>query len=377
MKRLESRATVHGDRVRQVRMLRHLTQKELAALAHIKQNTLSQIESGLVQPSEEVANAIAVATDFPVMFFATPPGPQFPMGSLVFRARSTITKTSISEAHAWAELEYECAMGLAMHLSVRPPSLPNLKDETPSQAARIARSILNLSPDSPIPNLIHTVEQRGIFVLGLPVELPGRDAFSAWAGTNPNYPIIIVPSSPLGGRLRFTIAHELYHVFVPDYRGSSRSIENDADEFAAELLMPDSGIRSELRSPVTLSKLIPLCVRWGVSPQALVTRAFHLGHISERRCQQLFKELSARGYARKEPPAATIPLERPRIFRRMAELVYGVPVNPRKLAAEFNLPMLLASSILSAHAERHELLSSVPIRQPDNVIAFKPPIDNL
>lgn len=361
---------IHGERIRQARKLCRFTQKTLAAQVGVKQNTLSQFEAGLAQPSSEVASAISFATGFPVSFFTEVPGPEVPLGSLVFRARASVTKADLEEAHVWAELLYECALGLATRLRIRPAVLPNLSTEPPVRAAQIARSAIGLGPNRPIVNLLHVLEQQGVLILALPSPLPRRDAFSAWAGTNPRFPIIILPTGSLGGRQRFTIAHELDHLLTPDYRGYPRLAEDAADHFASEFLMPEAVIASELRAPITLNNLEPLAVRWGVSVQALVTRAWQLEKISQRRSQQLFQQLSSLGLSRKESTRATIPVEKPRAFRKMAESIYGIPVHPQKLASDFHLPLALATGILAAHAEKAELVPTVPQTDPGNLVQF-------
>jgi Zn-dependent peptidase ImmA (M78 family)/DNA-binding XRE family transcriptional regulator len=361
---------IYGERVRQVRKLRRLTQRQFAEQVGVKQNTISQIEAGFVRPSAEVCSAIAESSGFPEDFFLSEPGPEFPLGSLVFRARRLATKSELAEAHAWAELLYECALGLATRLGIQPTALPNLSGEPPHRAAWIARSALGLSPDRPIPNVVHALEQRGVLVLALPVSLPGRDAFSAWAGTNPRFPVLMLPSGGLGGRQRFTVSHELDHLLTPDFRGYSRMAEETADRFASEFLLPEAGIRDELPAPMSIAKLAPLARRWGVSLQSLIMRTSQLGVISQRRAQQLYIELSSAGFARKEPASVRIRVEKPRGFRRMAELTYGNPVDGRRLAADFHLPLPLASAVLGAHATRMEMLSTVPSEPGENIIEF-------
>ena len=350
---------IHGERIRQVRKLRRLTQRELAARVGIQQNTVSQIEAGLLQPSKDVLRAVSAAVELPEAFFESEPGPQFPLGSLVFRARRSATKTDTEEAHVWAELIYECVFRMAMRLKVQPANLPNLGGESPQRAAHMARSILGLSPDRPIPNVIHVLEQHGILVLALPVSLPGRDAFSTWAGSNPRFPVIVLPAAGNGGRQRFTLSHELGHLLTPDYRGYSHVAEDSADQFGSEFLAPEAGIRDELPAPMTIGRLVPLARRWGVSLQFLVKRASSFGIISQRRAQQLYIELSSGGLSQIEHPAATIRIEKPRGFRKMAEMLYGNPVDTRQMANDFCLPIELVASILDAHASRMEMLPTV------------------
>ena len=364
------RFMMYGDRIRQARKLRRFTQTRLATLVGVKQAQISGFETDTVQPSPTIIEAISAATGFPVRFFERPLGPEVPLGSLAFRARASIKQVDIDEAHAWTVVAYECAYGLAERLHVQPASLPNLSGDTPEKAAKIARSKFGLSPDRPIPNLIYTLEQHSIFVLALPIRLAGRDAWSAWVGINPRYPLIVVPTGSLGGRLRFTVAHELDHLLAPDLRGNSKVIESTANQFASEFLLPASGIANELNVPMTVDNIIPIAKQWGVSPQFVAMRAVQLGNISQRRAQQVFQQLAALGFAQKEPPGAVIRIEKPRLFRRFAELVYGVPINPRVFAKDFDLPDLMASAIINSHAERSELLATVVSGEPDNVIRF-------
>lgn len=55
---------INGDRVKQAREIRAWTQKKLADRIKVKQSAISQIESGLLPASEEIAERILrVQTD--------------------------------------------------------------------------------------------------------------------------------------------------------------------------------------------------------------------------------------------------------------------------------------------------------------------------
>lgn len=363
---------ISGERIRQVRELRRLTQRQLADLAGIGQSAISQIESGFTQPSATVTEAIAVATGFPLDFFSREAGPEFPAGSLLFRARRSATSSELTEAYRWAELVYECASTLAARLELIPVLLPQLGGETPTAAARLTRSALGLSPDRPVSNLTYALEHHGVLVLAIPIQLEKRDAFSMWVGNRAETPLINVSAGLPGDRLRFSLAHETGHLVMhPSQRGYIRDLERQADEFAGEFLLPADALHNELPSPVTIEGLFPLKRRWGVSIQTLIMRAKTLGVISQRRCQHLFKILAQRGQLRREPRHLDIPLEKPRAFRKMAEVVYGNPLDPRKLASEFSLPLQLAVAIVGVHAKRSEMISTVPdSREASNIVEF-------
>ena len=100
--------------------------------------------------------------------------------------------------------------------------------------------------------------------------------------------------------------------------------------------MPEVGIKDEFVTPITVQSLSQLKPRWGVAIAALVYRARELGLLSERRAQQLFQTI-ARTWGRTSEPI-DIPVEKPRAFRKMAEIVYGDPPDPRKLARDSDYP---------------------------------------
>ena len=152
------------------------------------------------------------------------------------------------------------------------------------------------------------------------------------------------------------------------YSARGATAENKADRFASEFLLPEIVIRDELPSPLNLAKMAPLARRWGVSLQALVMRASQLNLISQRRAQQLYVELSTIGLGRNDHPLAFVRVEKPRAFRRMAEEVYGNPVDVRCLALDFNLPLPLAAAMLGAHATREETVAMVSDENHENVI---------
>jgi Zn-dependent peptidase ImmA (M78 family) len=237
--------------------------------------------------------------------------------------------------------------------------LPQLPHESPAVAARLTRSALGLSPEKPISNVVNALETNGVLVLGLPIILPKRDAFSAWI-ESARIPLVALPIGSPGDRLRFSTAHEVGHlVTTPIVTGRVKSLEAQADMFAAEFLLPAEAIAAELPTPFSLSRLPPLKKRWGVSLQALILRAFQVGAISMRRKQQLFKQLASEGYLRQEP--VQIPVEKPRVLRKMAEVLYGSPPDVKRLADDFALPPNLASAILGVHAQRTEVVSSVSV----------------
>ena len=168
-------------RLRQARELLGLTQTALARQVGVHPSAIAQLETGRIQPSPEVLDALSRATGFPRAFFTRPSGPPLPPGSLRFRARAAMTARQCRQAWGYAQMLYELMASMAVQTEYPAPRLPRL-DGDPVAAAQRTREALNLPLDQPLGPLIRTLERHGVWVLAIPVPLPQRDACSAWAG---------------------------------------------------------------------------------------------------------------------------------------------------------------------------------------------------
>ena len=229
--------------------------------------------------------------------------------------------------------------------------IPKVVGENPSVAARITRAKLGLLPDAPVHNLLNQIEKNGVFVFAMPYEIDEQDGYSCWSDSLPRRPVIIITGGKAGDRQRFTLAHELGHLVMHySFPKGLSDVENEADEFASELLMPEDAMRREIVPPVTLTSLGELKVRWKVSLAALVMRSKQLGIITNRQARYLFVQLAKE----KEEDLDNLKItpEKPRALKRMAELLHGFPADYRKVA-KYNLsgPDLI-SEIMQAHADK-------------------------
>jgi Zn-dependent peptidase ImmA (M78 family)/DNA-binding XRE family transcriptional regulator len=341
---------VKGERIRQARELKGLTQAELADRLQMNQSAVAHLESGRYEPTDEVIRTIAFATGFPPAFFNQGPTPDFSLGSLAFRVRAAMTAREKLQAYRYAQITFELSEFFGKRVDQIAVRLPQIQEE-PKKAAQSIRAALGLSPDQPISNLTNALERNGVLILALPIDLATQDAFSLWAGEGQSRPVVAISIGKPGDRCRFSLAHELRHLSRIN-NGTLSEVEEDADRFASEFLLPEKTIRQELRPPLTLTTIAPLKPRWGVSMQALIRRAFDLGIIMERQYKYLMQQMSIYGWRVQEPPNLAVPTEKPRALRRMAELLYGIPIDYRKLATDVGFPLALVREILEAHATK-------------------------
>lgn len=337
---------INGERVRQARELKSLTQTALAKSVGVSQAAIAQIEAGAFLASDELVLAISRRTVQPLRFFQQEAPPEFVPGSLLFRAHAALTKREMTATYRHAQIAYELYMKLRARLRAIPVKFPDLSSTDPQRAARLVRKGLELSKDEPIPHLLNVLEWHGLVAVVIPA-VKSREAFSYWSE---NTPILALSSNRSGDRGRMTISHEIGHLVL--HRGKSRFEVNDieADEFAAEFLMPESVMKSEIRSPVTLASLALLKPRWGVSIQALIRRAKDIDIITDRQYRYLFEQVSAMGWRMSEP--VHINPEKPRALRQMAEMLYGDPIDYQTLAHDSALTLEFVRAALDDYQEK-------------------------
>lgn len=342
-----------SDRLRRVREVMDWTQVELAEKTGVQQSLIALIESGARNPSDELLARISSETGYPVTFFTDDLEADFPMGSLLYRKYASLTSSERNRAYRLAQQNYEIVKRACQRLTPLPLQIPKNIDEDPMTAARLMRSTLGYDPGKPITNLINRLEKSGVYVISLPEEIEKLDAFSAWVEGRAI--IILSPKKP-GDRQRMSVSHELGHLVLhQSFSGSLDEIEKEANCFAAEFLVPEYSFRSDVRLPLTLSQLVQMKPKWGVSIQMLIHRAADLGLITQRQSRYLWMQVGKKGWRKQEPIELAIPAEKPRALRRMIEILYGDPIAYKRLADDTRLPVFLVRKIVESHASKQEL----------------------
>jgi Zn-dependent peptidase ImmA (M78 family)/DNA-binding XRE family transcriptional regulator len=312
---------IYGERIKQARELNGLTQSELAEQVGCNQSAIAHFENNRILPSNEILKRIADVTRVLPNFFEREPS-DFSLGSLSYRSRRSFSKKEEAKAYQYASTMYEQVKHLSNKLSLPPLRFPRIS-EKPALSARVTRASLGLAPDKPISRLLNTFEYNGGLAFVTPFPLLKIDAFSHWVNLDIDRPIIIVSCNIPGDRMRFSVAHEIGHLVMHIApKGTMTIMEKEADSFAAEFLMPEDAIKSELIAPVTLTSIAQLKPKWGVSMQALIHRAHDLRIITDRQYRYLFEQLSTRGWRTREPSNLDIPIEAPQAFSKMVQSVY-------------------------------------------------------
>lgn len=177
------------------------------------------------------------------------------------------------------------------------------EDGTPEEIAQMIRAAWKL-PLGPLRDLTAAIESAGGIVVPCPLHKK-VDGLSLWVTPTP--PLFFLNDQAPADRTRWTLAHEVGHVVM--HRHARPDIEEEADRFASELLMPADDIIDDLRN-LTLPKAAALKLEWRVSIQSLVRRARDVGTISPDKYKSLCVQISRAGLRKTEPNP--IPHETPR-----------------------------------------------------------------
>lgn len=308
-----------GEIVVVLRRAHSLTQVEVAERIGVTQATLSRYEQGLRTPDAPTVAALAAALGVTPRFLERAGAER---GALAVDAHMRRRRTA--RAGDWRALEArlnETRFHVAQlfdEVTMRANELVPTFDpyETrPGDAARMVRMHWKM-PGGPVRRLLAWMEAAGCVVVQEPFPTRRVDGLSQWIG---DHPVVLLNADIPVDRRRLTAAHELAHLCL-HADGPGTDVEREANEFAAEFLMPAAAIREQLARPA-LGQLVDLKRQWGVSIQALIERAADLGAIDAHARTNLHKQLSARGWRTREPVEEELAPEETRLTGAIADSI--------------------------------------------------------
>jgi len=295
---------------------RGLSQSELASRLPIAQGALSKIEGGIRNASPELVSKLAHELDYPSEFFySEEPVFGLGVGTLYHRKRQALSSSVLAKIHAQVNIRRIHISRLLKSVDFLQGKIKRMEledyDGEPAKIARAVRASWML-PHGPIENLTTAIEDSGGIVIRFNFETPLIDAVSQWPPDMP--PLFFVNETIPGDRLRYSLAHELAHVIM--HETQTENMEDEANRFAAEFLMPARDIQSVLE-PVTLPRLATLKSYWKVSMAALLKRASDLKKISVRQARSLWMRMGQAGFRMREPAELDIPIEDGTLFAEL------------------------------------------------------------
>ncbi|WEV66361.1 ImmA/IrrE family metallo-endopeptidase [Bifidobacterium sp. ESL0764] len=350
--KIKMMSELNPQKIDTLRELNGWTIGQLSEISEIPRRRISDMSKSLTPFRKEDAEALALASGFPISFFSTDEE-QTPATELTFRAPS---RTNIREKRRVTS-EYRMLKNTARKLTkiadltsqcnwidaIAPSGTPDINDI--EELAAEIRARLGLSASGPIENVIWSLEAGGIVSAPLSVT-PSNEAAKPEGVSFPTSkfnPAVIgyFAQRRTGDGIRFTVCHELGHIALQRKRRpeSRKIIEREASLFAGAFLIPRKDAFSIFTPKMTLDDFIPIKMQYATSISSEIMRAKQLGIIDADRQKSLMTQMSIRHWRKNEP--VEIDEEHPVLFKQLLGNACGninsatdIEINPG-LAEQF------------------------------------------
>jgi Zn-dependent peptidase ImmA (M78 family)/transcriptional regulator with XRE-family HTH domain len=348
----EAAPLFNGARLTLARHLAGLRKNELAQRIDKSPSTVTAWELGNKRPTAANLAQLALGLDVDPMFFVAREDLRVDGVIPHFRSLRSTTQIARDQAFAYGQLAVDVSAAFEVHVefpALDVPSLPVALDARtePEEAAREIRRLWGIDA-GPFGHVVRTLENHGVLVVFSPPTTASVDAYSFETRTRPV--VVLNPVKRDYYRQRYDVAHELGHLVMHhDSEPGGRIVEEQANRFAAELLMPADEIRDALPTGMggnTWPRLMELKERWGVSLAALLYRARHLGRLSDVSYRNAMITMSSRGWRRDEPGAIKM-MEQPSLLPAALDLLATAGIGEEELTQQARTPRNLFDTIVA------------------------------
>lgn len=336
-------------RLREARLIRGLSIKDLADNLNISKQAISQFELGDHTPKPETLMALINTLKFPKNFFYRDYKEQF-VGNTFFRANATATKKSKEiqlNKTLLAGYVYEYISDYIEFPELDLPDVTEFENEWDNESieelAKKVRDHWGID-DKPITNIVHLMERNGIMVFSVDTDSQKVNAFCQHRKGRPF--IFLGNDKQSAFRRQFDGGHELGHILMHKYIDNQevlnkvefKQMENHANRFASAFLLPAEAFAKTVTS-TSLIHFIELKKYWNVSIGAMLYRCFDLGLIDESRYTSLQKQMSMKKMRTKEPLDDVFPLQQPVVMKKSILMLLENNVkNEMQLIQEMAVP---------------------------------------
>lgn len=328
---LEISKKFYGENLKFARLYRGLSMEQLGEKIGKSKQIISQYESteDQQQPPFDIAVKISEELKFPIAFFYENCNAKIERINTYFRALLSSNKKDKIVQENKATVIIEIYRFLEKYIEFPTLNIPkieksDLETRNLKNITQTIRESWNLS-DGPIADIVNVLEMNGFIVSSINTNTMDIDAFTQYIRLDGEkyFCIVVGKEKESFARRQFSIAHELAHVILHNTnldvenlsREEFRSMEREADKFAAELLLPFESFRKDLIYPTNLKFYEELKKKWKVSILAMLMRAAELKVITQNQLQYLIKQYYSKGYRNGEPLDDTIKMQEPTLIR--------------------------------------------------------------
>jgi Zn-dependent peptidase ImmA (M78 family)/DNA-binding XRE family transcriptional regulator len=336
-----------GERLKEVREARKMTQEELAQKIDITRASISAYEKGLKYPSVGIVTQLSKELNIPMSYLQNErPIRCNRITPLSYRKKSRTSQAvqnQMSRLEEWLEDIYSVYSTYidfpeVNFLPAEPLDYEKLSEDDIENIAGELRAQWGMGL-GPITNLTDFLEANGI-IIGRAFLDSDVEAVSLWRSKRPH--ILVNKIITACVRIRMSLAHELGHLVLhrlvneEDYEDEKKHqlMEKQASYFAGAFLFPRQSFCKEFHS-TRFDALLILKRRWLVSMGAIIMRAKNLDIVNENNVTSFYKQLSMKHYSRKkEPLDDKIEIEKIKLFLEAGQLLTENKINLQRIIDE-------------------------------------------
>ncbi len=319
-----------GERLRIARMRVGLSLRDLEVKIDnlVSAQAIGKYERGEMMPSSRVLMALADALAVSERYLVGQS--DIRLEGVEFRKKKIANKREEAQVETAVLDLLEHYLEVEQHLQVAslewnkpregPQPVSSLGDAELAAVKLREQWNLGVNPIS-VPGLAEFLEEQGVKIIAL--DLPTHfSGLTCWVRRRDSeaVPVVVINSLHTGERQRFTLSHELGHLFM-EAKPEIGDEERAADRFAGAFLMPAETVRAEIgnhRKSISLGELFALKALFGVSVQAIAYRLKDLTITSPGLHRELYKSFARAGWLKPPyPEPSALPKEEPRRFRRL------------------------------------------------------------
>ncbi|MBO3311650.1 helix-turn-helix domain-containing protein [Clostridium perfringens] len=335
--------SINGERIKQARIYRGLSQAQLADKLNVTKQAISKYETNKMNLNISTIALLPKALGFPLSFFNNHKKINSNNDIVFFRTKDIPKKTQAQLREKINVMENEVIEYFENYIEFPSLNIPDFSDLLLDETCNYNREkIIEVCKrlrecwgieNEPIDNLMYILQVNGFIINKQYIDQNKTDGFSK--NLNDKAIIFVSANKESAVRTRFDLAHELGHLVL--HRNiefeelGEKSIEMDADFFASEFLYPrDEFIKEIQNSPLNFELFIRLKEKWKISIQAIIRKCKDFNLISEEKYIYFQKRISYNGWRKKEPLDERIIEEEPRLLKDIIELLNDNNVLSKK-----------------------------------------------
>ena len=234
-------------------------------------------------------------------------------------------------------LEIEAILGISTKFILDYSNTPVESENEARTLALRLRKDFNVGSGA-IVSAVDLLESKGIKIM----EIEHDSSFSGTCIEVSGLKIIVVNKSMNSERKRLTIFHELGHLLLHCIEGVDK--EKMCNVFANEVLIPSDKFKKiigESRHDISLIELRAIQREYGISVDALMTKAYQLNIITQNRYVAFYKKKNALPVFKKEVELSIYPMEHTNrfeclVYRALASEVISISKASALLGKSIN-----------------------------------------